>query len=117
LHRVEDTGYGGTVGVVLVGAQLRLFLIVVGFGVGPDVVLAAEAERTDDGEGHLAHAQFGRHGGEMALEGEVHQGSMDDIILMMAQGYLGAAEFLGEVEELLATLPGAEEARRLGFGR
>jgi hypothetical protein len=41
---------------------------------------------------------------------------MDDVILMMSKGNLGAMQFLGDVEKLFATLPGAEEARGLLLG-
>ena len=46
----------------------------------------------------------------MSLEGEIHQGGMDDVILMMSQSNLGTAQLLGKIKELLAALPGAEEA-------
>ena len=35
---------------------------------------------------------------------------MDEVVLVMAEGDLVAAEFLSEVEEQLAAVPGAEEA-------
>ena len=38
----------------------------------------------DDGQWHLPHAELGGHRGEVALEGEIHQGGMDDVVLMMA---------------------------------
>ena len=53
----------------------------------------------------------------MPLEREVHQGCMNDVVLMVAEGDFGAAVLLGNVEELLAALPGAKEAGRLGLGR
>ena len=40
---------------------------------------------------------------------------MDDVILVMAQSDLRATQFLGKVKELLAALPGAEEAGGLLF--
>ena len=45
-----------------------------------------------------------------SLEGEIHQRRMDEIVLMMAEGNLVAAELLSEIEHLLAALPGAEKA-------
>ena len=51
----------------------------------------------------------------MSLEGEVHQSGMDDVVLMVPEGYLGATQFLSEIEQLLASLPGAEETGRLLF--
>ena len=35
---------------------------------------------------------------------------MDEVVLVMAEGDLVAAEFLGEIEEQLAAVPGAEKA-------
>ena len=51
----------------------------------------------------------------MSLEGEIHQRRMDDVVLMVPQGYLCATQFLSEVEELLATLPGTEKTGRFFF--
>ena len=42
---------------------------------------------------------------------------MDEVVLVMAEGDLVAAEFLGEVEEQLAAVPGAEEAGLLLFAQ
>jgi len=99
-----------TIGVVLIGTLLELLLITLFFGVCTDIILAAETKRADDGEGHFPHAEQSGHGAEVALEREVHQGRMDDVVLMVAQGNLVTPQLLGEVEELLAALPGAEEA-------
>lgn len=41
---------------------------------------------------------------------------MDDVVLMMTEGNLGAPQFLSKVKELFAPLPGTEEANGLGFG-
>ena len=38
---------------------------------------------------------------------------MQDVVLMVAKGNLGAAEFLSKVEDLLATIPRAEKTRCL----
>jgi hypothetical protein len=40
---------------------------------------------------------------------------MYDVILMVTKGYFLTAERLCEVKELLATLPGAQEAGRFRF--
>ena len=50
----------------------------------------------------------------MTLEGEVHQCRAYDIVLMVAEGYLVATEFLGEVEDDAAAHGGTDEADRLG---
>ena len=94
-----------------------MWFIVLLMGIGLYVALSAEAERTDNGQRHLLHLQFGRHGRELPLKGEVHQRCMDKVVLMMAQGDLGATKLLGKIEELLAALPGAEEARGLLLAR
>ena len=96
--------------VGLVGTDFLLLLIALQFGVGLDFRLGNEAERTDDGERHLAHLQQGGHCAESALEAEVQQGGMDDVVLMMAEGYLIAAEFLCQIEHLLSAVPGTEKA-------
>jgi hypothetical protein len=101
------------IGVMLIGTLLELLLITLFFGVSTDIIFGAETKRADDGEGHFPHAEQGGHGAEVSLEREVHQGSMDDVVLMVPQGYLVTPQLLGEVEELLAALPGAEEARGL----
>ena len=106
----------GAVGFVLVGTQFELFFIVVFFGIQANVVLMAQAKGADNGERHLLHAQQDRHGGKVALKGKVHQSSMDDVILMMTKGNLGAMQFLGNVEKLFAAFPRAEEARGLLLG-
>ena len=51
----------------------------------------------------------------MSLESEIHQSGMDDVVLMVPESYLGTTQFLSEIEQLLASLPGAEEAGRLLF--
>ena len=113
---MENLLDAGAVGVGFVWTELDEFLILLLFGILTDVIFVTEAEWADYGEGHLLHAEFGGHGGEMALEGEVHQGGVDDVVLVVAEGNLGAAKLLSEVEELLAALPGAEEAGGLGLG-
>ena len=51
----------------------------------------------------------------MSLEGEVHQSGVDDVVLMVAESYLGTTQFLSEIEQLLASLPEAEETGGLLF--
>ena len=101
--------------VGLIGTELLLFLIPLHLGPRLDVALRDEAKRADDGERHLLHLQFGRHRRKLSLESKVHQGSMDKVVLVMTQGNLCAAELLSKIEELLASLPGAEEASGLLF--
>ena len=105
----------GAVGFALVRTECDLLLIVVLLGILAYVVFLTETQGTNDGEGHLLHLQLGRHGGEVALKGEIHQGSMDDVVLMMAKGYLRTIQLLSKIEELLAALPRAEKTGRLTF--
>ena len=69
------------------------------------VLFLYEAQGTNDGERHLPHLEFGGHCGEMSLEGEVHECRMEDVVVVMSQGYLVAVERLCEIEHLLATMP------------
>ena len=110
LHVLEEGLRRGAIGVVRVGAELDLFLVVMLLGILAYVVFLTEAQRADDGEGHLSHLELGRHRREVALKGEIHQGGMDDVVLMMAKGYLRAVELLRQIEKLLAALPRAEKA-------
>jgi hypothetical protein len=107
-----DVQYGCAVSVVFVRALLELFPVALLLGISPDVSLGAKTKRADDGKRHLPHTEQGRHGAEVSLEGEVHQCGMYDVVLMMPECNLVASYLLGKVEELLATLPGAEETRR-----
>jgi len=88
---VVKTFYLCTVRVCLIGTAFRLFLIASHLCVCLDVGFLHHTERSDDCEGHLAHLQARRHGVEAALEGEIHQGCMDQVILMVAEGDLVAA--------------------------
>lgn len=116
-HVSKEFGYSSAVGIVFIRALLQLFFIVVSLCVCLYVILATEAEWADDGEWHFLHAELGRHGRELALEGKVHQSGMDDVVLMVAEGDFCKTQFLGELEELLASLPRTEEARGLGVLR
>ena len=106
LHVGEEVSGSGALGFVFMWALFQLFFVVMSVGIGLNVSLMAEAERADDGQRHFLHAELGGHGGEVSLESEVHQSGMDDVILMVAEGNLGAAQLLCEVKELLAALPG-----------
>ena len=110
LHVGKELDSGSAVGIVFVRTLFELFFILMGIGIGLDISFLAQAQRTDDSEWHFPHFQLNRHRGEMTLKGEVQKGGMDDVVLMVPQSYLGAAELLSKVEELFATLPGTEEA-------
>ena len=112
---LEERLCGGAISGLLVGTQLELFLVMLLLGILLDVSLLTQAQRTDNGQRHLLHPELGRHRRELPLEGEVHQGSMDDVILVMAKGYLGTTQLLSDIEELLAALPGTEETGGLLF--
>ena len=114
---LEERLCGGAIGGLLVRAQLELFLVMLLLGILLDVSLLTQAQRTDNGQRHLLHPELGRHRRELSLEGEVHQGSMDDVVLVVAKGYLGTTKLLSNIEELLAALPGTEEAGGLSVLR
>ena len=97
-------------GVVFIRTLHQLFFIVMNVGISLNVSLMAEAERADDGQRHFLHAELGGHGGEVSLKSEVHQGGMDDVVLVVSKGNLGAAKLLGKVEELFPALPRTEKA-------
>ena len=115
LHVGKELDSGSAVGIVFVRTLFELFFILMGIGIGLDISFLAQAQRTDDSEWHFPHFQLNRHRGEMTLKGEVQKGGMDDVVLMMAQSDLRTTQFLREIEELFATLPGAEKARGLLF--
>ena len=96
---------------MLEGARLLLWDILTQFGVTTELALLNQAERTNKLQGHLVHLKFGIDSGELAIEDKIHEQGLDDIILVMAEGNLVAAKFLCSVEERLAAVPGAEEAR------
>ena len=114
-HEGKEFSGSSSVGIAFVRTFLPLLLIVMSIGIGLNISFLAQAQRADDSERHLLHAKFSGHGREIALKGEVHQGGMDDVILMVAQSNLRAAQLLGKVEELFAALPGTEEAGGLLF--
>ena len=100
-----------TVGVVFVRTVLFLFLIAFVFCHLHEVALFYHAKRTDDGQRHLAHPELGGHTAEMALVKQSHQCGMQNVILMMPQGYLVETEFLRQIEQHLPAIPRAEKAR------
>ena len=84
--------------VGLVGAELGLFLIALELRIGLDIGFLHHTEGPDNLEWHLAHLQACWHRVETPLEDEIHQRCMDQIVLMVAEGYLVAAKFLRKVE-------------------
>ena len=109
-HTAEQGSNVAPSGGFLVWTLLVLLLVVLGFGYGNDVVFLNQNERTDDSEGHLAHLQLRRHRREAAFVEQVHQCSVDYVVLMVAQGNLVVAVSLCISKELLAPIPGTEEA-------
>ena len=107
---VVDVAHARAVGIGVVGTAFFLWLIMMCFGVRKDVGFVAEAEWTDDADGHLLHAQQYGHRAKATLKREVHQGGVKDVVLMVAESNLRAAQFLCEVEDLLASVPRAKEA-------
>ena len=110
LNRVVEAFDYWAMRVSFVGAAFRLFLITSHLGVGFDVGFLYHTEWPDNRKRHLAHLQTCRHRVEAPLEGKIHQCRMDQVILMVAEGYFVAAEFLREVEHFFSSHPGAEKA-------
>ena len=107
LQLVQNVPYFGAVRAFLIRAVLLLPGIVARAAQLHKVVLGDEAERADYCHVEFLHGQPGRHGGKRALEGHVHEQSLEEVILVMAEGYLVAASLPGDVEECLAPIPGA----------
>lgn len=78
-------------------------------GVPGEVTLLDQTERTDELQRHLVHLKLGIDGRELSLEDQVHEQSLDYIVLVMAESDLVAAELLCGVEQRLAAVPRAEE--------
>ena len=57
----------------------------------------------------------GGHSVKTPLEGKVHECRVQQVVLVMTQGNLVAAKLLSQVEQLLAAIPGAKKAGRLGL--
>ena len=113
LHLSEQAGDGGAVGVALMGAQFGHGPVAGHLSIATDVCLVNEAQRTDDAQRHLAHFEACGHCAEASLKCQVHQGRVDEVVAMVPKGYLVAAQLLRKIEQLLAAVPRAEEARRL----
>ena len=110
LHVCEQFAGLGAGGVVLEGAGLDLTVIPLTLRVFGDLFLVDEAEGTNDGKRHLIQRQPRCHRGEFAGEGHVHQEGLEDIVAVVAKGYFVAANLLGESEQGVASIAGAEEA-------
>ena len=91
--------------IVFIGTVLDLFFIT-SYGCPLlDIFFLLQTKWSDDRDGHLTHFQADGHRHEMSLEKNVEHSSMDDVILMVAQGYLVAVELLSFEKELLASIP------------
>ena len=93
-----------------VGAGLELLPIATPLGDARQLDLGDKAKGANDFHRKLRHLQTGRHRPEGALEGEIHQERLEDVVLMMSEGYLVAAFFFGYGKKGLAARPRAEEA-------
>ena len=91
LDGVEELAHVVAMTVFFIWAQLHLLLIAAQLGIASDVGLFDHAERTDDAQGHLLHFEQGGHRVEAALVELVHQAGVEQVVLMMAKGYLVAA--------------------------
>lgn len=117
LDVLEEGAHVIAMTVFLVRTEFDLLLVATQLGIASDVGFLDKAQRTDDAEGHLAHLEEGRHRVEASLIEEVHQTGVKQVVLMVAQGNLVAAQFLSQIKHLLAAVPGAKKAGRLLVGR
>ena len=93
-----------------VGAGLQLLPIAPPLGDARQLGLGDETEWADDFHRKLRHLKTGRHRPEGALEGEIHQERLEDVVLMVSEGYLVAALFFGYGKKGLSARPRTEEA-------
>ena len=112
---VEDLVHGGATGGLLVGTGCLLPEEAQLGCLGLNVGLADEAEGTDNGDGVVLEGEAGLHGLAVALVGDVHEEGGEDVVHVVAEGYLVEALTDGKGEEGLATIPGAEEAAGLAL--
>ena len=92
-------------------AELFLGFVATERGITAEVGFLYQAQGTNELQGHLIHLQLGVDGGEVTLEDEVHEERFDNVVLMMAESYLVAAEFACSIEERFASVPRAQETR------
>ena len=84
--------------LLLEWACLRLALVATEQSVTRDIAFVNQTQRTDHLNRHLLHLQEWRDSAKTALENEIHQQRLDDIILMMPQCYLIASKLLCRIE-------------------
>ena len=83
----------------------------------PDILLMNQTEGTDNGERIMLQPQTRKHRGGRTLEGDIHQESYEDIIHVMAQGYLIETITHRKLEKSLPAVPRTEKATGLaGIG-
>lgn len=107
---LEEVGDVGALGCSFVGALFHEGLVLGDYCPLLEQGFFDHAEGSDDGEGHLLHLQVAGHGGETSGIGKVHEGGVEDVVLMMAEGDFVAAQFLCYFEERFAAVPRTEEA-------
>ena len=78
---------------------------------GQNVLLADAVHRADEGHaGEAGAVELGRHSLQLGAVEHAHDGRLDDIVEVMAQRDLVAAEFFGLAVQVTAAHPGAEVA-------
>jgi len=115
LEGTDDIVHIRSMGLVLIRTELLLPMIAPELGIAAQIGLADKTERADHLHRELIHLQEGRDSANSALEREVHQEGMDDIVAMMTEGYLVAAPRLSHLKQGLAAIPGAEETMGLAM--
>ena len=85
-------------------------------GILRNLLFGGEDERPDDHIAAVVGAELGRHGGQLAGVEEVEEQGLRDVVAVVAERHLGAAELLGRVVEDAAAQAGAERAVGLALG-
>src|SRR5437868_3665887 len=85
-------------------------------GKGGDLALRRVAKWPDDHVAAVVAAQARRHRAHLSREQHGHQQRLDQVVAVVAQGDLGAAELPGRTVEDAAAQPRADGARSLSFG-
>ena len=113
LQPTKDVLHLRPVGGGFIGTVLHLFPVAPQGCQFLQIGFVHQTERTNEGHVELVHHQLGRHAAECALEGDVHQQSLKDVVHVMPQGNLVASVLLGYGKECLAPVPRTKEAGRL----
>lgn len=98
MHGFDDATDVGAVAHLIVGAYFLYGLVLMDGCPADEVSFLHHAKRADESNWKLAHDEFGGHCGECTIEGEVHEGSAEDVVLVVTESYLIATQLLRERE-------------------